>query len=77
LLGASLAGEKKYAEAEPLLIAGYDGMVKGRNNVPAGDRRAINDIAQRTARLYQEWGNPDKAAEWTRKAQLPADGAPK
>jgi serine/threonine protein kinase/Tfp pilus assembly protein PilF len=77
LLGASLGSQKKYAEAEPLLIAGYDGMAKGRDNVPAGDRRAINDIAQRTARLYQEWGNLDKAAEWTRKAQLPADGASK
>jgi hypothetical protein len=26
LLGASLAGQKKYAEAEPLLLEGYRGM---------------------------------------------------
>jgi hypothetical protein len=26
LLGASLAGQKKYAEAEPLLLSGYQGM---------------------------------------------------
>ena len=27
LLGASLAGEKKYAEAEPVLLGGYRGML--------------------------------------------------
>jgi len=36
LLGASLAGAKKYAEAEPLLLGGYDGMAarKDRMGVP-------------------------------------------
>jgi hypothetical protein len=30
LLGASLAGQKKYAEAEPLLLDGYQGMAAGK-----------------------------------------------
>ena len=74
LPGATLAGEKKYAEGEPLLLAGYDGMVKVQDNVPAADRRAISDIAQRTASLYQAWGQPDKAAEWVQRAQRSPNG---
>ena len=31
LLGASLAGQKKYAEAEPLLLEGYQGCSRGKN----------------------------------------------
>jgi len=77
LLGASLAGQKKYAEAEPLLTAAYDAMVKGQDNVPAGERPSINDIARRTAGLYQAWGKADKAAEWAQRAQLTARGASK
>ena len=34
LLGAALAGQKKYAEAEPLLIGGYEGL-----KAEAGSRR--------------------------------------
>ena len=30
LLGATLAGQKKYAEAEPLLLEGYRGMLDGK-----------------------------------------------
>jgi non-specific serine/threonine protein kinase/serine/threonine-protein kinase len=72
LLGAALAGGKKYAEAEPLLTAGYDGMVKAQDNVPVGDRLAIDDIAQRASRLYEDWGKPDKAREWKQKPRVPA-----
>ena len=33
LLGAALAGEKKYAEAEPLLLAGYQGMLSRKEKM--------------------------------------------
>jgi hypothetical protein len=35
LLGASLAGQKKYAEAEPLLLEGYRGMLTRREQIGA------------------------------------------
>ncbi len=35
LLGASLAGQKKYAEAEPLLLEGYEGIKFRGEQVPA------------------------------------------
>jgi hypothetical protein len=34
LLGAAMAGEKKFAETEPLLVEGCDGMVKHQDAVP-------------------------------------------
>src|SRR5438046_9890167 len=32
ILGGSLLGQKKYAEAQPLLISGYEGMKQDRKN---------------------------------------------
>ena len=42
LLGASLAGQKKFAEAEPLLIAGYEGMVQREATIAAPDRADLS-----------------------------------
>jgi Tetratricopeptide repeat len=38
LLGASLAGQKKYAEAEPLLLEGYQGMEARKDRIAVPDR---------------------------------------
>lgn len=35
LLGASLAGEREYDEAEPLLASGYQGMSQRQASIPA------------------------------------------
>ena len=54
LLGATLAGQKKYAEAEPLLLEGYQGMLarKERMGVP----NCIPDRAPEwIVQLYQLW----------------------
>jgi tetratricopeptide (TPR) repeat protein len=67
LLGASLAGQKKYAEAEPLLIAGYGGMRQKVNTVPAYRRVQLKQAGERIVQLYQAWGKPEKAAEWRAK----------
>ena len=34
MLGGALLGQKKYADAEPLLLAGYDGMKQRRQSIP-------------------------------------------
>ena len=49
LLGASLAGEKKYAEAEPLLLEGYQGMLARKDRIAAQDRYHL-DLAHPMAR---------------------------
>jgi hypothetical protein len=40
-LGAALAGQKKYAEAEPLLIRGYDGMKDREAKIPVLSRKEL------------------------------------
>ena len=64
LLGVSLVGQAKYGEAEPLLLEGYEGLLQRRMRMAAENR----DLPERTGkwiiRLYEDWGKPEKAAEW-------------
>jgi len=62
LLGASLAGEKKYAEAEPPLLEGYQGMLARKNRISASDRWHLEPAHQWLVQLYKDWGKPEKAA---------------
>jgi len=59
-----LAGQKKYAEAEPLLVEGYQEMAarKERMNVP--DWYYLDRAREWLVQFYQDWGKPDRAAEW-------------
>jgi len=67
LLGASLAGQKKYAEAEPLLLEGYRGMMARKDRIPASDWYYLDRAREWIVQLYQAWGKPEKAAEWSKK----------
>jgi hypothetical protein len=64
LLGASLAGQKKYAEAEPLLLEGYQGMAPRKKLIPVPDWYHLDRAREWIAQLYQAWGQPEKATEW-------------
>jgi serine/threonine protein kinase len=68
LLGASLAGEKKYAEAEPLLLEGYQGMLARKNRIAASDRYHLERAQQWLVQLYKNWGKPEKAAALARES---------
>jgi eukaryotic-like serine/threonine-protein kinase len=75
LLGEALVGQGRYAEAEPPVVAGYEGMKarESRIAVPAGSR--LRAAATRVVHLYEGWGQPEKAAAWKAKlrmADLPA-----
>ncbi len=70
LLGASLSGQKKYRDAEPLLLNGYRGMVerKGKGGwMGASTARYLEEGREWIVGLYQSWGKPEKAAEWRQK----------
>jgi hypothetical protein len=67
LLGASLEGQKRYAEAEPLLISGYEGMRQRLSVIPAGTRPVVTEAENAVAQLYRDWGKPQKADEWRAK----------
>ena len=67
LLGASLAGQKNYGEAEPLLLEGYQGMVARKDHLVAWDRYHLYRAREWIIQLYQAWGKPKQAAEWRKK----------
>ena len=67
LLGATLLAQKKYAEAEPLLLTGYEGMKQREDKLPTAIRPRLQPAIRRLVRLYEETGSPDRAAEWNQK----------
>jgi tetratricopeptide (TPR) repeat protein len=64
VLGASLAGQKGYAEAELLLLEGYQGMVARKAKMGAPEWYYLDRVRDWIIRMYEEWGKPQKAAEW-------------
>lgn len=67
ILGASLAGQKKFAEAEPLLLEGYRGMSARKPQIDVPDWYHIDRARDWIIGLYQAWGRLSQAAEWKRK----------
>ena len=64
LLGASLTGQKRYAEAEPLLLSSYEGMMRLKTTIPPYEQSTLTDGRDRLVRLYERWGKTQKAAAW-------------
>jgi hypothetical protein len=68
-LGASLAAQKKYPEAEPLLLSGYEWMVRLEPTI-SGVGRSDSELAvSRIVQLYEDWGKPEQATVWRQKLQ--------
>jgi tetratricopeptide (TPR) repeat protein len=67
LLGASLSGQKRYAEAEPLLLEGYQGMLTRQERMAVSDWYHLDRAREWIVELYRVWGKPMKAAEWRKK----------
>jgi tetratricopeptide (TPR) repeat protein len=65
VLGESLAGQKHFNEAEPLLIAGARGILSKADEIPAIDRtRFLQRALQRVITLYEVRNQPDSARPW-------------
>jgi tetratricopeptide (TPR) repeat protein len=70
MLGGALVGQKKYAEAEPLLLQGYEGMKQREAAIPPEVRRIrLIEALGRNVLLYDAWGRKDKAEAWREKLQ--------
>jgi eukaryotic-like serine/threonine-protein kinase len=74
MLGAALLGQKKYADAEPLLLAGYEGMKQREAQITAVDKISLSRAAVRLVQLYEDLGNKDERARWSK--ELEAHKAP-
>jgi tetratricopeptide (TPR) repeat protein len=63
LLGFCLARQGKLAEAEPLLLASYEGLTSVKYVPPY----QVNESLGYLIELYEKWGKPEQAEAWRKK----------
>jgi serine/threonine-protein kinase len=76
LLGGALLGQGRYADAESLVVPGYEGLKAREATIRASDRVSLREAAERVIRLYGDWGKAELATAWKSKLglqDLPAD----
>jgi WD40 repeat protein/serine/threonine protein kinase len=66
MLGGALLGQKKYTEAEPLLLAGYAGMKERANTIAPMEQDRLNEAVERLVQLYEATGKHHEVARWQR-----------
>jgi hypothetical protein len=65
LLGEALLGQKKYEEAETLLLAGYTGLNQKRFFIPpVAQAQRVNEAVERLIRLYEATNQPAKVEQY-------------
>ena len=69
LLGSALLGQKKYADAEPLLLKGYEGMKEREKSIPKSGAAAkrIPEALDALIELYTATNKPDEVKKWQAK----------
>jgi len=75
VLGASLAGQEKFDQAEPLLLSGYNQMKDNTETIPDRLRdERLRQSLDRIVRVYEAWdaaehgkGYAEKVAQWREK----------
>jgi serine/threonine protein kinase len=64
MLGAAHLGQQKYAEAEPLLLQGYEGLKVRETKIPKVTTAYLADALERLVQLYDALGKDAEAARW-------------
>jgi serine/threonine protein kinase/tetratricopeptide (TPR) repeat protein len=67
LLGEILVAQKKYEEAEPLLLQGYEGMKQREFILPASEKLRLPELIERVCRYYELTMQAEKARVWREK----------
>jgi tetratricopeptide (TPR) repeat protein len=76
LLGSALVGLKRYGEAEPLLIEGYEGLGEDDPAASSTKKKGRAVAGSRIVELYQAWGMAEKADSWRAKLGTSTPKAP-
>jgi len=66
MLGATLLGKRKFDEAEPLLISGYEGMREREGSIRERNK-VLTETLQNMVQLFEATSRPEQAAEWRTK----------
>jgi ubiquitin-protein ligase len=69
MLGGALLGQKKYKEAEPLLLQGYEGLKQRQAQLTAAARPWLTEALQRLVQLYEANGQDEEAVRWRKELE--------
>ena len=64
LLGGALLGQRKYTEAEPLLLAGYEGMRQREATIPEPGKPRLPEALDRLIDLYTATSKAEDVKKW-------------
>jgi serine/threonine protein kinase/tetratricopeptide (TPR) repeat protein len=67
MLGGNLLAQRRYGEAEPLLVSGYEGIKQREQRIPFHRRESLGKALARLVQLYEATDRPDQAAQWKQK----------
>jgi tRNA A-37 threonylcarbamoyl transferase component Bud32 len=77
VLGAALLSQKKYADAESMLLGGYEGMNQRQAKIPPKEKLRLNEALQRLVQLHEATGKKDEAAKWRKKLDAAKEASSK
>ena len=78
LLGGALLGQRRYAEAEPLLLAGYEGMKRREATIPANSKAPLPEALDRLIWIGDVTGKVGESTRWRLdRANYPLEKAPR
>ncbi len=63
LLGGAILGQKKYADAQPLLLAGHEGMKQSEETIPPRGKVCTPEAIERLVQLYEPTTRNTKSVE--------------
>jgi tetratricopeptide (TPR) repeat protein len=70
MLGDALLGQKKYVDAEPLLLGGYKGLKQRAAQIPPQVKQLrLTEALKRLVQVYDAWDRPDEAAKWRKELE--------
>jgi serine/threonine protein kinase len=64
MLGKTLVGQKKFAQAETLLLEGYQGMKSQEGTIPKAFQSCLQEAASWLAQFYEARAIPEKVVKW-------------
>ncbi len=78
MLGSALLGQKKYADAEPLLLKAYEGMKEREKSIPksGGADERIPEALDALIELYTATNKPEEVKKWQAERAKYPEGKP-
>jgi tetratricopeptide (TPR) repeat protein len=73
VLGGALLGQQKYAEAEPLLLQGYEGLKQREWIFQSGWKYRITEAGERIVHFYEVTHQPETARAWREQLDQPKE----